>query len=458
MPRLSLFWRTFLLVIGLLVLGIGAAVYTTNTLEGGSRAARQALQLGSLVNLTRNALISSQGAKRAELLQQLRADEGVQVRLLEASDKLKLFTPVNRAEELFAGRVKSILGQRTRLATSLNEDTNFWVSFLIDDDEYWLGVDSNRVNGPQTDVLWLVGLTALIALLTALLTSRVVNRPLQALANAVNQLSNNETIEPLPETGPTELAALNKRFNLLSSELQQLEADRSLALAGISHDIRTPLARLRLELEMAPLSDHDRASMSEEITRIDQIVGQFIDYARVQGTVNISSFSVPELIGDIALALQPFVDRNELALSIDCPNPLNWNTGRLELQRVLTNLIENARRYGHRQYPAEQGKQARVAVQVSVVAQTLCIRVSDDGNGVPPSELTRLLRPFARMDAERSSEGGSGLGLAIVDRLVRKVGGELKLELGKQAPTRGLVAMITLPQQSVASRPSVPTQ
>jgi two-component system, OmpR family, osmolarity sensor histidine kinase EnvZ len=456
MPRLSLFWRTFLLVASVLLLGVGAAVYLTNTLEGGTRAARQALQLGSLVNLTRNALISSQGTRRAELLQQLRTDEGVQVRVMEPGDKLVAFDPLNRPEQLFAARVKSILGEKTRLASGLNGDNNFWVSFNIDEDEYWLGVDSNRVNGPQTNAFLLVGLTVLIALITAVLTSRLVNRPLQTLADAINRLSKNETFAPLPESGPTELAALNQRFNQLSGDLQQLEADRSLALAGISHDIRTPLARLRLELEMAPLSERERASVSDEIVRIDQIVGQFIDYGRVHSTVNYSAVAIDEMLGDIVLSLQPFVERQELHLTVQCPSPLIWRTGRLELQRSLINLIENARRYAAQQYPQQTTAQARVMIQISATAQELRIAVHDDGPGVPATDLTRLLRPFARLDHERSAAGGSGLGLAIVDRLVRKMDGRLVLRSGLQPAQsannyRGLSAVITLPQPTTGA-------
>jgi two-component system, OmpR family, osmolarity sensor histidine kinase EnvZ len=452
--RLSLFWRTFLLVASLLLLGVGAAVYTTNTLEANARADRQALQVGSLVNLVRNALISSQGDKRAELLQQLRTDEGVQVRVAESNDAVRLFEPIGIPGQLFANRVRKILGERTRLAQSLNNENDFWVSFQIEDDEYWLGLNRSRVDGPRTNPLFLALVTALVALLTAALTSRLVNGPLDSLDTAIKKLANNEPVAPLPETGPSELAQLNKRFNQLARDLQQLEVDRSLALAGISHDIRTPLARLRLELEMAPISDADRTSMSEEIMRIDQIVGQFIDYARVHGSAPLVEVDVTALIGDVVLSFQPFVERAQLVIDVHCPAPVIWPSAEVELRRIIQNLIENARRYGQRD------NVARVLVVVCEISNQLNIVVVDDGPGVPPSELPRLLKPFARMDVERNASGGAGLGLAIVDRLTKKLGGQLLLQIGypgavsgaSQAGYRGLCAKVILPKYKATTQ------
>ncbi len=444
--QLSLFWRTFLIVAGLILLGVGAAVFATESLEGNSRATRRASQLASLVNLTRNALVSSQGDKRAELLQQLRVDEGVQVRINEANDRVTAFNTSGLPGNIFEARVKQLLGDKTKLATSLNNESLFWVSFSIDEDDYWLGVETNRIDAAQSNPWLLIGLTVLVALITAALTSRLVNRPLQALANAVKQLTHNRPVDPLPESGPTELATLNKRFNQLSRDLEQLEADRSLALAGISHDIRTPLARLRLELEMAPISDTDRSSMADEIARIDQIVGQFIDYARVQGSAKIELVNVSELLAELLHSLAPFVERQELLVTLQCPEQLLWRTSRLDLQRCVGNLLENARRYGQRNYGALT--QAHVTLQAGITLKGLQIVIADDGLGVPESELERLLRPFARMDVERNADGGSGLGLAIVDRLVRKLGGTLTVRTGADSPPRGLVATILLTQRA----------
>ena len=157
-----------------------------------------------------------------------------------------------------------------------------WISFEIDGDDYWLILPRARVErqfGPGLGVLGLIA--ASLSLLGALLISRLVNRPLADLSRAIARLSRGQAPPPLADQGPTEIAALNRRFNRLARDLARLDADRSLALAGISHDIRSPLARLRMEIELAELSPEQRASMAEDIERIDRIVGQFIQYARI---------------------------------------------------------------------------------------------------------------------------------------------------------------------------------
>jgi two-component system, OmpR family, osmolarity sensor histidine kinase EnvZ len=465
---MSLFWRTFLLVGALLGTTLSAALFTFATLEEGPRAQRVGLQVASLVNLTRTALVSSQTVRRIELLDQIARDEGARVRLLEPGDRIEPLKLKPLFEDLLVKRLKELLGATTQFASSLNGEPAFWVSFNIDVDEYWLGIDPVRLLPVRPNFL-LLALTVIgIASISAWLLSRIVNKPLQDLGKAVGQLSSGQQPDQLAESGPSELADLNRRFNRLGKDLQALESDRSLALAGISHDIRTPLTRLRLEIELASqLNPADQQSMSDEIDRIDQIVAQFIEYARIDSMQNAlpsnsrssalehtslnnseaTEIDLAALVKRIMVPHQLALDQVQVRLAVECPPGNIINAAQIDLERIISNCINNAIRYGARDgvtnilfrvTPAGVGKNS--------IRGT--IEIADDGLGVPKADLERLLRPFARMDSERNTVGGSGLGLAIVERLIRRLGGSVVLKTGAHHNYRGLCVVLTLPQRS----------
>ncbi len=459
---MSLFWRTFLLVGALLGTTLIAALFTFTTLEEGPRAQRVGLQVASLVNLTRTALVSAQTQRRIELLDQIARDEGARVRLLEPSDRIEPLALKPFFDDLLVKRVKELLGASTQFASSLNGEQAFWVSFNIDVDEYWLGIDPARLM-PVKPNLWLLALSVIgIASISAWLLSRIVNKPLQDLAKAVDQLSRGKQPEALAETGPSELAELNRKFNRMGKDLQALESDRSLALAGISHDIRTPLTRLRLEIELASkLSTEDQQSMSEEIDRIDRIVGQFIEYARVDsldsavanaanntiarlGSSQTTEVDLEALIQRVLAPHRGAVDDGQLHIQLECPHGSRVQSSFIDIERIVGNCVNNAVRYGSRD------NSIHLLIRVSQkkptsASPTTTIEIADDGYGVPESDLERLLRPFARMDSERNAIGGSGLGLAIVERLVRRLGGSVRLKTAVSEQHRGLCVELTIP-------------
>jgi two-component system, OmpR family, osmolarity sensor histidine kinase EnvZ len=465
---MSLFWRTFLLISALLSTTLLAALLTFATLEESPRAQRVGLQVASLVNLTRTALVSSQTSRRIELLDQIARDEGARVRLLEPADRIEPLNLKPLFEGLLVKRLKELLGPNTQFASSLNGEPAFWVSFNIDVDDYWLGIDPVRLLPARPNFLLLALAVIGIASISAWLLSRLVNKPLQDLAKAVGQLSSGLQPDQLAETGPSELAELNRKFNRMGKDLQALESDRSLALAGISHDIRTPLTRLRLEIELASqLSPADQQSMSDEIDRIDQIVAQFIEYARIDSMQNVltdrtqntlaeqstasdseaTEVDLAALVKRIIAPHQQAIDQGQLQVVVECPAGNIVNTSQIDLERIISNCINNAIRYGARDTttkvlfrvtPSTQGK----------IPMAGRIEIADDGYGVPNADLERLLRPFARMDSERNTVGGSGLGLAIVERLMRRIGGSVQLKTDALPSYRGLCVVLTLPQRT----------
>jgi two-component system osmolarity sensor histidine kinase EnvZ len=217
-------------------------------------------------------------------------------------------------------------------------------------------------------------------------------------------------------------------------------------MAGISHDLRSPLARLRLELELTPLSADARASMVEEIDRLNEIVGQFIEFAREPDQLNVESVAIRGLVDRVQ---RTFAARGGSCVSewtIEVAEDLHWSGRPVDLERILANLINNAIRYG-----ADQSGRVRITLGIIRTANGLVLQLRDHGPGVPTGDLARLLKPFETLDHARTAgAAGSGLGLAIVDRLVRRAGGEVRLE---QALGGGLGVRITLPDAGSVPRP-----
>jgi two-component system osmolarity sensor histidine kinase EnvZ len=445
MVRVSLFWRTFLLIAALVLFSLAAAWQMVRTLDRTPPEQRLAWEIASVVNLTRSALISSEGERRRMLLDELARDEGVRVALLEPGDRVEPLPPGGDAQ-LLERRLRALLGQGTRVAGRVNGEPALWVSFDIDGDGYWLAAGLERWTRQAGPPWWLVGSLAIaVSLVGGLLISRLVNRPLASLAQALGRVSSGAPAPPLPEDGPSEIAEVNRRFNAMATDLAALEADRAVALAGISHDIRTPLTRLRMEIELSQMSDEEKASMGADIERIDEIVGKFVEYARAGASdrdgVRIEAVDVGSLVDALRDAYRARVEAGELRLACEVEPMLQWNGDELDLARVLANLVENAMRYGRRDDHA-----AEVEIAAQREGQALVLRVSDRGPGLPESELQRLLRPFARLDDERSERGGSGLGLAIVQRIAQRHGGRCTLA---NRPQGGLVVRVVLPDGPV---------
>ena len=440
-----------------------AALLTFNAIEQVPRAQRLALQIASLVNLTRSALVSAQPQRRVQLLEQIAREEGAKVRLLEPSDII-IRAATQRSDVLVQQRLNELLGDKTKFASQVNGERAWWLSFGIDDDQYWLAIDPARLADTSPNWWWISAMILTLAVISAWGISQLINRPLQSLARAIRQLAHGRPAKPLPESGPTELALINQQFNRLAHDLAQLDADRTLALAGISHDIRTPLTRLRLELEFAKIPEADRESMIDEITRIDQIIGQFIDYARTANARPVERIAIAPILEKIIASFSTYTSRDALEIKMDCAADLSCVCNPIDLERILVNLMENARRYGGASVNADTDAYRKVQIRCSVIkipannnaGASIQIQIADNGIGVPSDQMERLLRPFARMDTERSEAGGSGLGLAIVNRLVQRFGGTLKLSKGFDSNYQGLCATILLPAfiAPVAQKPN----
>jgi two-component system osmolarity sensor histidine kinase EnvZ len=436
----GLFWRTFLLIMLLLAASSAAWLQSFRLFEREPRAQQLAAQIISIVNITRSALVYSDPIVRLSLLSDLADNQGVRIVPLEPSDAVAPFSD-NPVATRAAERVVAELGERTRLASAVNGVAGIWVSFAIDADQYWVVIERDplaRDIGTRW-IGWAV-IAAIASLLAAVAITRVVNRPLARLSQAAGELGAGRTPEPLPETGPAEIATVNASFNRMVADLAQSERDRAVLLAGISHDLRTPLTRLRLEVELNELPPETRANIVADLAQMDQIVAQFLDYARSEPAQDKAAVDLAALLEQALeasrLPRDPTVHierRIEAGLRIDAYP--------VELSRALANLLANAERYGR----DPQSGRLDLTVALRATDEAVLVEIADRGPGVEAAKVDELLRPFVRGDAARGGVMGAGLGLAIVERVARLHGG--RLALAGNSPT-GLRATLRLPRNA----------
>ena len=276
---------------------------------------------------------------------------------------------------------------------------------------------------------------AAVLFVAAFVFARYLARPLRELTSAVERIGRGETPPPLPENGPSEIVARESRLQPMVANLRQLEQDRALLLAGVSHDLRTPLARLRLGVEMQARDEATRAGMVADIEEMDRIIGQFLDFARERrrAAPRDADLECDRRRLRRALCARRASDvrfvRGRRAGARRC--------GRPRFSRLVANLIDNALAYGAP--PVEVTTSARRAAAIA-------LDVADRGPGIAPEDVERLKQPFTRASAratrDASGAAGAGLGLAIVDRIARLHGGTFDL-LPREGG--GTVARVTIP-------------
>lgn len=445
----GLFWRTFLLIALLIAVSLTAWFQSFRVIEREPRAQRVALQLVAIVKLTRTALLYSDPDLRRALLQDLESNEGVRVYPRETADRFvqQPDDPVNR---LIESDLRKRLGDDTAIASSVNNIPGVWISFKIDDDDYWVALNRDQLDN-VTGLQWLGwGIFALaLSLFGAAFITSLVNRPFARLAWAARKVGSGQTPEPLPERGLGVAADTNRSFNQMVRDLEQLEADRALMLAGISHDLRTPLARLRLETEMSPADEMTKEAMVDDIEQMDRIIGRFLDYAR-PGQLAPERIDLSELSNDAVGRLE---NDEHTQIQTAFVSGAIIDAEPTDLRRVIDNLIENGRKYGR---SPEDGI-ARLNVSVQIVDSRAVLTVQDQGAGIPADQLPFITRPFYRVDEARTKADGTGLGMAIVQRLVTRHRGTLKL--ANRVPGPGLEVTLSFPLAKYpASATAAPVQ
>jgi len=438
MPRptvgLSLFSRTFFLLALLLAGGIFAWVQTLRALELEPRAVQAAQQIASLVNLSRAALRYSDSINRVAVVKTMTDQESMRVLPREPGDRWEPFE-VDRFTRRVGAELRSRLEPDTVVARAVNGQPGLWVGFNIEKDPYWLQADATRVV-PLTPGTWFVwvGIALLATLVGSVAIARLINKPLRELSFAASRIREGEFDSVLDEnTLTSEIREVNIGFNRMARELAKVEEDRAVMLAGISHDLRTPLARLRLEAEMSVSDEEARSNMALDIDQLDAIIDKFMDYAR-PGETRLVPVHLSPLVDKEAAT---FRDPREIRISSRLAIDLRVMADEVELGRVFGNLFENARRYGR---STDTGI-ASVMVTYARSGPWVIVTVRDHGPGVAPEKLAQLTTPFYRGDAARTAATGAGLGLAIVEKAMHRMGGQFEID---NAPDGGLVAHLRL--------------
>ena len=426
--------RFFLLLTSLMV--VSALSWATLFLYGDQapRARNFAQILTSVINLTRAALVAAAPERRPGLLHELLMHEGVLIFPAEENESPPQ-APVDGFLRDVLANLRLSLGSETQLATERDGNPGIFVLVDIEGDGYWIGFPRERFDRSRS-LQWLGWgiLGAFIALLTAVWFVSRLTRPLDRLVIAAKSVGKGEHPPPLPEDGPEELATVATAFNQMNVDLERQNRERAFILAGISHDLRTPLTRLRMGIEMTDVDAATRDGMETDIEEMDITIGQFLDYAR-------SNEPAPLENGDPAALMNEIVDQYRrrgipIGSRIDHVGSIAMHGA--TLRRALCNLIDNSVRYATTDNQASQVELALLGDDRSVV-----IEVTDRGPGIPEVETERMLRPFTRLNDARSNAKGAGLGLSIVNRVVRQHAGKFAL-LPREGG--GLIARITLPR------------
>lgn len=435
-PRLalSLFWRTFILLSLLLCGGVLAWMQTFRALEFEPRAVQAAQQIASLVNLSRAALRYSDAINRVTVVKTMSEQEAVKVGPREPGDRFEPFE-TDRFTRVVGQALRQRLGPDTVVARSVNGVPGLWVGFSIEGDPFWLQVERERVQpvSNETYFIW-TGIALLATLLGSAAIAGLINRPLKQLSFAASRIREGEFDSQLDEdTLTSEVREVNKGFNRMARELAKVEEDRAVMLAGISHDLRTPLARMRLEAEMSMTDEEAKRHMAADIDQLDAIIDKFMDYAR-PGAVKLSPVHLASVIEREMMAMR---DPARIRIESLVGQDVLVMADEIELGRVFGNLFENARRYG---LSPDSGV-AQVMVTLTRSGPWVLVSVRDFGPGVPPPKLAKLTTPFFRGDAARTAATGAGLGLAIAEKAVQRMGGSFEIA---NAPGGGLVANLRL--------------
>ncbi|MGE8162946.1 ATP-binding protein [Paraburkholderia sp. NPDC080076] len=332
--------------------------------------------------------------------------------------------------ERFVEDVRDRMPSGTQVRVGLpGRPPTLWVRATSD--RSWIVVPVQPLRTPRSldrTVLWLAIIFS-FAVMAALFAAWALQQPLRSLAQAVARFGRGLPVPPVPERGPRELRQLTHGFNQMVQEVARTENDRAVMLAGVAHDLKTPLARLRLRAEMM-----DEVKMRDGVVRdvdsMTHIVEQFLVFAH-DGADRSEAVEVDAQCERVVRSYRA-VASGVATVQTELNAGPAFLLPAATLDRILSNLLDNAHAYGA----------PPIVVATARSSQGFTLSVSDSGSGIAAQDLINASRPFVRLDPARGGNGHSGLGLAIVERLVRRAGGEW--EIGNHGG-RGLRVLMSFP-------------
>jgi len=329
------------------------------------------------------------------------------------------------------------LTRRAGQKLSIVESTKgplIWVDVPAHELTVRIGFDRKRLGtNPPVVLLVAIGGGALLTLLVSFLEVRRVAEPLARMSAAVQEVGRGNQPPALSEEGPKEVAVLARAFNRMSSDLQELAENRTVIVAGISHDLRTPLTRLGLAVEMLDENSEPQlvAGIRRDLAAMNALIGQFLDFSKGLTGEHPVALDLRQAIEEQAADLRR--DGIDVQLS-GCGSPCPYFADPVALRRLLANLLENAVRYGGG---------APIDIDLQCDERAVTVDICDRGPGIPADQAEAVFRPFHRLETARDSRtGGSGLGLAIARQLANKHGWTIELLPRERG---GTVARVGLP-------------
>jgi two-component system osmolarity sensor histidine kinase EnvZ len=322
------------------------------------------------------------------------------------------------------------LHRDVKLQFVTSPDPGLWISLKTTGEQpLWAFLPTPRRNLSSSAPLeraLLVGFAVFFAGGMALLWH--IQRPLKQLGRALEQVGQSHQLTALPVSGAGEIRILTERYNEMVERLQSHEQERATMLAGVAHDLRTPITRLRLLLEL--MQNPRSREILHNLNDIEHITEQFLDYARGRNDEPLTETDLAVFVEEITL---PYAEQG-----VSCQNMQDSIVTAVRgnsLRRALINLIENAITYGR----------PPITVRSYRTNQQITLAVEDSGDGIDNDQIERAMHPFSRLDPSRGGKGHCGLGLVITAKIAEEHHGSLELS---NRPSGGLTAAIRLPLQA----------
>lgn len=399
-------------------------------------------------NLQTRALFDQlESPQRDELLAQFEAQGGALRWNTAQAQRLGMHYAQNY--DFLADELSLVLGQPVKVRVASHAATDFWVQYAHEPDYWYQIVLSEFDDQALSPLVFYLVLIGTLSVLGGVIFARWLNKPLKALQAAAKKIAAGDDPGRLEERGASEVVQVTRAFNQMSRGIQRLEQDRSLLLAGISHDLRTPLTRIRLATEMMPNSDDYLVEgIVHDIDDMNAIIDQFIDYVRARDQVSF-------ICEDLNVLIQEVVESQRYVQSIDATPSFTLQLDpqlplvpmqAVAIKRVLTNLLDNAQHYGAWPITIRTGSRVTSDHGDRHGTDYIWIEVIDSGKGIDEAQLDDVVEPFMRGNQARS-DVGSGLGLAIVKRFVQLHRGTISLA---NQPSAGLRVRIELPLRKAA--------
>ena len=421
--RTALLFALLLIVSQVIWIAVGSLLFLKPVRVG------YVTQLATYVMLARSALASMPRDARPAFLEEVNRQSNIRVVPIHPPYG-EAMAPDREFPPPMAMSLRNMAGNDVS-ARMGSPEANTWIRFVAAGQPYWLVVSPGRPPFP-VPLLTSIVIALVVSTGGAYLLIARLNRRLHAVVEASRAIGRGEIPAAIAVEGPDEIQELSRGFNQMSEGLQRLDADRRLMLAGISHDLRSPLGRLRLNVELSEsgLDSTTAGAMVRDIKEIDAILGQFLEFARDESDEPAQQCDLNAIVSEICEGYR--LSGHDVRAVLGPVELANLRA--VAVRRLITNLVDNGVRYAQ--------KQIEVATSRTDDDQ-IVLTVADRGPGIRSRSPDALIKPFAREDDSRSRPG-SGLGLTLVDRIARAHGGSVKL---MNRPDGGLLVVVTLAAQ-----------